>query len=170
MTLKYGKHMGAPYEKVVAEDRQYCAWVLREEQENKQLRRSMKAFAQYLKQQHGGLMTVGKHAGKFFDELLRNDAEYASWVMTLSRPSGAMKEFSKYIIEQQHVETCQPSRKRARDEARDNKCILCLDRALTAAFIPCGHCVCCYECASKMESNRCPMCRQPSTVQRLFVG
>ena len=162
--------MGAPFEKVAAEDRQYCAWVLREERESDQLSRNLKAFARYLRQQHGGLMTVGKHAGKFLDELLRDDADYVYWVTTLSRPSCAMKEFSKYIVEQQHVENYQDSRKRTRNEAHDGKCILCLDSALTAAFIPCGHCVCCYECASKMKSNRCPMCRKPSKVQRLYVG
>ena len=51
--------------------------MLREERESNQLSRNMKAFAQYLKQQHGGLMTVGKHAGKFFDELLNEDPEYS---------------------------------------------------------------------------------------------
>ena len=170
MTLKYGKHTGAPYEKVAAEDRKYCAWILREERESNQLSRNMKAFAHYLKTQHGGLMTVGKHAGKFFDELLREEPEYASWVMTLSQPSNAMKEFSNYVVEQQHIDADHATRKRARDEAHGGKCILCLDRALTAAFIPCGHCVCCHECASTMASNRCPICRKPSTVQRLFVG
>ena len=168
--LKYGKHTGAPYEKVAAEDRKYCAWILREERESNQLSRNMKSFAQYLKQQHGGLMTVGKHAGKFFDELLRDDPEYASWVMALAHPSNAMKEFADYIIEQQRIKADDDTRKRTRDEVNDGKCILCLERSLTAAFIPCGHCVCCYDCASTMESYRCPICRKPATVQRLFVG
>ena len=41
MTLKYGKHVGAPFEKVAAEDRQYCAWVLREGRESDQLSRRL---------------------------------------------------------------------------------------------------------------------------------
>ena len=168
--LKCGKHTGAPYEQVAAEDRKYCAWVLREERESNQLSRNMKAFAQYLKQQHGGLMTVGKHAGKFFGELLNEDPEYASWVMSLAQPSNAMKEFAEYIVEKENIEADQENRKRTRDDEAQGKCILCLERPLTSCFVPCGHCVACYECASTMESKRCPMCRKTSTVQRLFVG
>ena len=115
-------------------------------------------------------MSVGKHSGKFFDELLKEDPEYASWVMTLAQPSAAMKEFAEYIVEQQQIEADGENRKRARDEEAHGKCILCLERPLTSCFVPCGHCVACYECASTMESTRCPMCRKPSTVQRLFVG
>ena len=142
MALKYGKHTGAPYEKVAAEDRKYCAWVLREEREsNNQLSHNMKSFAHYLKTQHGGVMTVGKHSGKFFDELLKEDPEYAVWVQSLTQPGAAMKEFSEYITEQQQRKEDDDNRKRTRDEAANGKCILCLDRALTAAYIPCGHTV-----------------------------
>ena len=141
MTLKYGKHTGAPYEKVAAEDRKYCAWVLREERESNQLSHNMKSFAHYLKTQHGGLMTVGKHSGKFFDELLKEDPEYAVWVQSLTQPGAAMKEFSEYIIEQQQLKEDDGNRKRTRDEANNGKCILCLERSLTAAYIPCGHTV-----------------------------
>ena len=97
--LKHGKHSGAPYQQVAAEDRKYCAWVLREERESNQLSHNMKAFATYLKQQHGGLMTVGKHAGKFFNELMKEDPEYAIWVQSSAQPSAAMKEFAEYIAE-----------------------------------------------------------------------
>ena len=90
--------------------------------------------------------------------------------MALAHPSNAMKEFADYIIEQQRIKADDDTRKRTRDEVNDGKCILCLERSLTAAFIPCGHCVCCYDCASTMESYRCPICRKPATVQRLFVG
>ena len=139
--LKHGKHSGAPYQQVAAEDRKYCAWVLREERDSNQLSHNMKAFATYLKQQHGGLMTVGKHAGKFFNELMKEDPEYAIWVQSLAQPSAAMKEFAEYIAEQQQIREDDQNRKRPRDEASEGKCIVCLDRALTAAFIPCGHCV-----------------------------
>ena len=47
----------------------------------------MKAFATYLKQQHGGLMTVGKHAGKFFDELMKEDPD-CSWTGYYAGRSG----------------------------------------------------------------------------------
>ena len=67
--------------------------------------------------------------------------EYAIWVQSLAQPSAAMKEFSEYIAEQQQIREDDQNRKRPRDEGNDGKCIVCLDRALTAAFIPCGHCV-----------------------------
>ena len=168
--MKFGKHNGAPYERVAAEDRKYCAWVLREDRQSSQLNRTMKSFAVYLKKQHGGLMSVGKHAGKWFDELIAEDPEYAVWVQNLDQPSAVMKDFAEYIIEQQRIAADGESRKRTRDETNEGKCIMCLERVLTAAFVPCGHCVCCWECASTLGNNRCPICRKQATVQRLFVG
>jgi len=42
-------------------------------------------------------------------------------------------------------------------------CVVCLRRRRKAAFIPCGHLVCCCKCALRMECEAeplCPMCRQ----------
>ncbi|PUZ42577.1 hypothetical protein GQ55_9G593600 [Panicum hallii var. hallii] len=42
-------------------------------------------------------------------------------------------------------------------------CVVCLRRRRKAAFIPCGHLVCCCNCALRMEREAeplCPMCRQ----------
>ena len=39
--LKHGKHSGAPYQQVAAEDRKYCAWVLREDRDSNQLSHNM---------------------------------------------------------------------------------------------------------------------------------
>jgi hypothetical protein len=168
--MKFGKHNGAPYERFAAEYRKYCAWVLREDRQSSQLNRTMKSFAVYLKKQHGGLMMVGKHSGKWFDELIKEEPEYAVWVQSLDQPSAAVKDFADYIIEQQRIEADDESRIRARDEEADGKCITCIVRARTSAFVPCGHCVCCWECASTLGNNRCPICRKQATVQRLFVG
>ncbi|RCV46294.1 hypothetical protein SEVIR_9G524900v4 [Setaria viridis] len=42
-------------------------------------------------------------------------------------------------------------------------CVVCLRKRRKAAFIPCGHLVCCCKCALRMERETeplCPMCRQ----------
>ncbi|CAN0906954.1 E3 ubiquitin-protein ligase SPL2 [Linum grandiflorum] len=42
-------------------------------------------------------------------------------------------------------------------------CVICLTRRRRSAFIPCGHLVCCQNCAISVEreaSPKCPLCRQ----------
>ncbi|CAD6209822.1 unnamed protein product [Miscanthus lutarioriparius] len=50
------------------------------------------------------------------------------------------------------------------DEVGDGQlCVVCLRKRRKAAFIPCGHLVCCCKCALRMEREAeplCPMCRQ----------
>ncbi|XP_062210072.1 E3 ubiquitin-protein ligase SPL2-like [Phragmites australis] len=50
------------------------------------------------------------------------------------------------------------------DEIGDGQlCVVCLRKRRRAAFIPCGHLVCCCKCALRMEREAeplCPMCRQ----------
>jgi len=41
------------------------------------------------------------------------------------------------------------------------ECSVCLDARPNQTFVPCGHCVCCEECASKLED--CPVCRKKIT-------
>jgi len=41
------------------------------------------------------------------------------------------------------------------------ECSVCLDAKPNQTFVPCGHCVCCEECASKLED--CPVCRKKIT-------
>ncbi|KAI3944063.1 hypothetical protein MKX01_029954 [Papaver californicum] len=45
-------------------------------------------------------------------------------------------------------------------------CVVCLIRRRRAAFVPCGHMVCCYPCSltvRRESSPKCPVCRQPTT-------
>ncbi|KAI3849508.1 hypothetical protein MKW92_006791 [Papaver armeniacum] len=45
-------------------------------------------------------------------------------------------------------------------------CAVCLIRRRSAAFVPCGHMVCCYSCSltvRRESSPKCPVCRQPVT-------
>lgn len=37
-------------------------------------------------------------------------------------------------------------------------CKICLDKEVNTVFLPCGHLVCCNECAPEMD--KCPVCRQ----------
>lgn len=42
-------------------------------------------------------------------------------------------------------------------------CVICLTRRKRAAFVPCGHLVCCQRCALSVERDlapKCPLCRQ----------
>lgn len=47
-------------------------------------------------------------------------------------------------------------------ENRSNKhlfrCKVCLDKAVSVVFLPCGHLVCCKDCA--LQIRKCPICRK----------
>jgi Zinc finger, C3HC4 type (RING finger) len=54
--------------------------------------------------------------------------------------------------------------------ADDNRCIICCeDRPRSVLFDPCGHVVCCKQCATTMMENKsqCPVCREP--VENIHV-
>jgi len=58
-------------------------------------------------------------------------------------------------------------------EAGDGQlCVICLKKRRKAAFVPCGHLVCCCNCAKKVELKDeplCPVCRQDiQCVLRVF--
>ncbi|PIA48465.1 hypothetical protein AQUCO_01400808v1 [Aquilegia coerulea] len=60
-----------------------------------------------------------------------------------------------------------PEDTRADEETEDipegQLCVICLMRRKRAAFVPCGHFVCCYRCALSVERDsapKCPLCRQ----------
>jgi hypothetical protein len=40
-------------------------------------------------------------------------------------------------------------------------CKLCLDNLSECIIIPCKHFCCCYNCINQLETNNCPMCREP---------
>ena len=51
----------------------------------------------------------------------------------------------------------------------DEHCIICFDKKITTAFIPCGHLCCCYECAKKCK-KKCPMCRKSNkSIQKIYT-
>jgi hypothetical protein len=52
------------------------------------------------------------------------------------------------------------------DDGDDGSCVICLDRARTAALEPCGHALLCHSCAAavlRTAAPACPVCRARAT-------
>jgi len=47
--------------------------------------------------------------------------------------------------------------------SKETLCIICCDKVVSPLFYPCGHRVCCQECAEKVKqiTKICPICRKP---------
>ena len=93
--LRCGKHRGASFAQA-AEDRGYSAWVLREVADGKRLHPDLRAFGEYIQDEHGGVLCVGKYKNRFFDEVFRDDPAYVAWAATVKNPGAAMKAFCAY--------------------------------------------------------------------------
>ena len=92
MSLPCGKYEGNAYQDVET-DRRYCAWVLSLSRPGPQLDH----FARYLKEKHGGILKVGRHRWKFFDEVARQDHDYCMWARSLHSPDNALQPFVAYL-------------------------------------------------------------------------
>ena len=160
--LRCGKHAGQRFEDVAAADSSYCSWVLREKADGKQLSRDLKSFATFIIKEHGGVLQVGKHRLRFFDDVLREDPDYADWAASLEAPSELMIGFQRYVQQQ---------RKRPREPGDDNVCSICMDSTIDSAFIPCGHQAACIECARRLHGP-CVICRSPiaDILQTFLAG
>jgi hypothetical protein len=64
-------------------------------------------------------------------------------------------------------------KKKQRSDAEDAyklKCVICTDKERGAAFIPCGHVVCCTKCSLLAVGGPCPICRCDVVASmRVFV-
>ena len=76
-------------------DRGYCSWILG----TSTLPLSLRLFQYYLKQQHGGVFSVGKHKGRFFDEVFESDPAYTLWAIGVQDASGNLLEYQRYADE-----------------------------------------------------------------------
>lgn len=49
------------------------------------------------------------------------------------------------------------------ENKENSACVICLDETVKvdALFIPCGHMICCYNCATNGNIVNCPICRTP---------
>ncbi|KAK3234561.1 hypothetical protein CYMTET_55112 [Cymbomonas tetramitiformis] len=56
-------------------------------------------------------------------------------------------------------------------DLNDHKlCVICLDAEKDVAFIPCGHVVLCWGCASVQDLQSCPVCRQKKeSIIRVYI-
>ena len=156
--LRLGKHRGKKFEDVAAMDRGCCAWVLR----GKAL--PLQSFYRYLIKVHGGILNVGKHRGRFFDEVLEGAPEYCDWALNLESPNDSLMlciDYARVYYKKETVEqrlSQDPPHKKTR--ANENLCVICFDRHINSAFVPCGHLVACLVCAWKFDGKQCPMCKQ----------
>ena len=74
--LRVGKHKGKSYSAVAESDRSYCSWVLRLGSHSTSS--GLDKFASYLKKNHGGILPVGWHKGKFYKQIIEEDSNYLS--------------------------------------------------------------------------------------------
>ena len=159
--LRSGKHMGKQFARVAHEDRNYCAWVLRDGQQHA----NFHEFAEWLRCHHAGIVDFGVHRGKFYDELEKNEG-YCRWAMSLRDPTDRMKEFIRYLRGRRArgttdgAEGRDPKRRKKVDhsDGADQRptCKICIDADIGAVFYPCGH-ASCEACSNKIAD--CPFCR-----------
>ena len=154
--LHCGKHREQRFVDVAKIDRPYCAWVLREGGP------AFGPFSEYLRSQHGGVMSVGKYKSHFFHDIRRQDPEYCSWAMGLIDPGPALCEYIEYVGGSKpphgHGEgENTPVRSKQGCAAGPCQCNICFSDVADHACIPCGH-VLCGACAAKLRGG-CPFCR-----------
>ena len=165
--LRTGKHRGKTTEFVEKNDKRYCSFLIETIRDKLPLPPDLKRFGKELMARHGGVLNVGKHKGEFFDEIATKSPDYAEWSADLPDPGDALKNFAEYARERrgERTEEQQPRRKRAKKDDSDDDapgptskaCCVCLDRAPSCAFVPCGHMVSCCDCAESLRD--CPICR-----------
>ena len=154
--LRFGKYKGQSYEDIAARDRTYCAWVLSLSNPSP----GLQEFATYLRDHHGGILTVGAHRGAFFDEMLMSHPDYCAWAASLEHPTAGMQRFSAYLLAEaediQHVDDepwsvtsdsdmapaprrpCPAEEPAATPFARSEECKICMASAIHTCFVPCG--------------------------------
>ena len=153
--LRRGKHRGKRFEDVAAIDRGYCAWVPREKALH------LHSFYSYLIKAHGGILNVGKHKGRFFDELLEGAPEYGKWALNLGEPHETLHLFIDYL--RVHAKNApreapeEPPEKKSKTD--ETLCVVCFDRPIDTVFVPCGHLASCLPCGSKFDNRPCPICK-----------
>ena len=50
--------------------------------------------------EQGGVLQIGKHRLRLFNEMIRDDPDYADWAASLEAPSELMIGFQKYVQRQ----------------------------------------------------------------------
>ena len=155
--MKAGKYKGQPYE-LLKQDRPYCNWLLHHA-ELTSLPRNLQKTKQRLTEEAGGVLMCGAHRNSFYTEILQKKPDYGEWAASLEDPGPAMKEFTTWMKKRKDAPSEEEDpQKRSRQGGYIEKCVVCTERPAEACFFPCGHLVCCMNCAALVQPM-CPMCR-----------
>jgi len=101
----FGKFANLSYEELLEEDPRYCQWILHESTRDDPSP-AMRDLRKWLGQQEVGprTMSFGKYKGLTFEEVLREDPDYAKWVVgkveKSSDPSDNLRAFARWVGEQ----------------------------------------------------------------------
>ena len=111
--LGVGEHKGKTFEEVMTEHPQFCSWVLSDDSITSSSLLSFRSFLQDKgfrapssptaqksstarpETSASNVVPIGKHKGKTFEEAMREDPSYCSWVM--SRENRALASFKAFL-------------------------------------------------------------------------
>lgn len=109
LSVGFGKYRGRAYEEVLAEDPDYCRWVM-ESSEQADASTTLSQFADWLKTQDlsaaptsdDHIVRFGKHKGKTYEALLDEDLDYCQWILDQDpeEMGRTMKPFYEWLISQ----------------------------------------------------------------------
>ena len=179
-TLWHGKYRNYTFLQVETSDKRYCAWVLRSES----LPLSLRLFQHYLKQRHGGIFTIGKHAYNWYDAVVSSDPGYTAWAASLSDASGDLSKFQSYLVKLAGRRPPPARRRISRSPRRGSHtpmasstgfastCKICYTDPISTIFVKCRHMVCCRNCVTQVvkKHRACPICRAPLTMRDVVDG
>ena len=72
--IRHGKYKRLTFDALAAADKDYVSWCLRAPS----LPSSLREFARYVKERHGGLLMAGKYKHMFFADVLEFHPDYAA--------------------------------------------------------------------------------------------
>lgn len=110
----------------------------------------------------------GQHAGSVSGDA-QPDTQAKAFSIEPSSTQALTQDYNTDRDQPMHEAVDNATLKRSR-EAPTSECSVCFEEvALENAFIPCGHVICCQQCAHSCRV--CPLCRKPiASVLRLFHG
>ena len=69
------------------------------------------------------------------------------------------KERHISLLTDNHAKEVRDLKNTVEDWKSSQKCKICTAKQIETAFMPCGHCICCNECANNKDIKECPICR-----------
>ncbi|XP_033740533.1 baculoviral IAP repeat-containing protein 2-like [Pecten maximus] len=95
---------------------------------------------------HGPDLTPPEHAGVSSPSLVPSDPMQASGAQTAIPHDTSMEDLKLHSLTKEHFSLKLRS-----------QCKICMEEDVCVVFLPCGHLVCCFSCASLLYE--CPICR-----------